>query len=196
MSQINMENSASAAAPQLADDAPTPTVTYYQQLAEHFSKALDEIAALIPQMEGERPATADFIRSHQNIPIVFLGTAIAAVEQVPELQDVRKLDVARARDTLQFIEAFRPMLDKFTRIEKSLAFTLGSRKANLAADALQIYAIAKGVARDPDASTAASIVQNLKRDLGRASALGAAAAAKRKALAAAAPEADKVAAQP
>jgi hypothetical protein len=190
MSQTNMETSASAAAPQLADDTPTPTVTHYQQLAEQFSKALDEIAALIPQLQGEHPATANFVRSHQNIPVEFLGTAIAAVEQVPELQGVRKLNISEARDTLQFIEAFRPILDKALRFAKTLGFTLGTRKANLAADALQIYSIAKGVARDPNASLVASIVQDLKRDLGRARALGVTAAAKRKALASATPPRD------
>jgi hypothetical protein len=95
------------------------------------------------------------------------ATAIASVEQSPELQGVNKLDVSAARDTLQFIEAFRPVQDKVSAFANSLKFTIASRKATLAADALQIYFIAKGVARDPGAAAVASHVSNLKRDLGR-----------------------------
>ena len=146
---------------------PTPTLTHYQQLADQFSKALDEIAAIIPKLESSHVATANFVRSHLNVPTEFLATAIAAVEQVPELQNVNKLDVVAARDTLQFIEAFRPIEDKVMAFAKSLKFTMASRKASLAADALQIYSIAKGVARDPGSAGVASIVANLKRDLGR-----------------------------
>lgn len=145
----------------------TPTVTHYKQLADQFSQALDEIASIIPKLEAQHPATANFVRSHLNVPTEFLATAIAAVEQTPELQGVNKLDVAAARDTLQFIDAFRPIQDKVTAFANSLKFTMASRKASLAADALQIYSIAKGIARDPGAAAVASLVSNLKRDLGR-----------------------------
>jgi len=173
MSTNPNQPTAAAAAPPKVDAAPdqtpvpTPTVTFYQKLADDFSKALDEIAQIIPKLEITHPATANFVRSHLNVPTEFLATAIAAVEQTPELQGTGKLDVTAARDTLQFIEAFRPVQDKVTAFANSLKFTMASRKASLAADALQIYSIAKGVARDPGAAAVASLVSNLKRDLGR-----------------------------
>src|SRR5437763_3477999 len=107
----------------------TPTVTYYQQLAEQFSAELDDVVALIPNLESPHPLTANFVRSHVNVPFEFLGTAIFAVEQVPELRSVNKLDVDAARATLQFIEAFRPIYDKLMRLANSLKFTMSSRKA-------------------------------------------------------------------
>jgi len=146
----------------------TPTITHYQQLADAFMKDLDEIASIIPKLEASHISTATFVRTHLNIPTEFLATAIAAVEQTPALQGVDKLDVAAARDTLQFIEAFRPVLDKVSAFASSLRFTMNSRKASLALDALQIYDIAKGVARDPGSAAVASLVANMKRDLGRA----------------------------
>ncbi len=148
-------------------NTPTPTVTHYQQLADQFSKALDDLAAIVPQLEASHATTANFVRSHLNVPTEFLATAIAAVEEVPELQNVNKLDVVSARDTLQFIEAFRPVQDKLTAFANTLKFTMASRKATLAADALQIYSIAKGIARDPGSAAVVSLVANLKRDLGR-----------------------------
>lgn len=149
------------------DQPSTLTVTHYQQLAAQFMAALDEIATIIPKLEAAHISTANFVRSHLNVPIEFLGTATAAVEQTAELQGVKKLDVASARDTLQFIDAFRPVLDKVSAFAKNLQFTLNSRKASLASEALQIYDIAKGLARDPNSATVASLVANMKRDLGR-----------------------------
>lgn len=146
---------------------PTPTITFYQQLADEFMKELDEIAPIIPQLEAAHISTANFVRSHLNVPNEFLATALAAVEQTPALQAVNKLDVLAARDTLQFIEAFRPVLDKVSAFANALKFTIASRKASLAADSLQIYDIAKGLARDPGSAALASVVANLKRDLGR-----------------------------
>jgi hypothetical protein len=146
---------------------PSPTITHHQQLADAFSRALDEIAAAIPRLEITHPTTVTFVRTHQNVSLEFISSAVAAVEQSPELQGVNKLDVTAARDTLQFIEAFRPVQDKVSALANSLKFTIASRKASLAADSLQIYSIAKGVARDPGAAAVASHVSNLRRDLGR-----------------------------
>src|SRR6185369_16505012 len=98
---------------------PTPTITHYQQIADDFSKALDQISQMIPNLEMQHPATVNFVRSHTNVPTEFLATAIAAVEQTPQLQNTGKLDVTAARDTLQFIDAFRPIHDKVTAFAKS-----------------------------------------------------------------------------
>jgi hypothetical protein len=80
----------------------TPTITFYKQLADEFMKELDEIAPIIPQLEAAHISTVNFVRSHLNVPIKFLATAIAAVEQTAALQAVNKLDVLAGRDTLQF----------------------------------------------------------------------------------------------
>jgi hypothetical protein len=80
----------------------TPTITFYKQLADEFMRELDDIAPIIPQLEASHISTANFVRSHLNVPNEFLATAIAAVEQTPALQAVNKLDVLAARDTLQF----------------------------------------------------------------------------------------------
>lgn len=145
----------------------SPTVTHYQQLASEFMAALDDIANIIPKLEAAHVSTANFVRSHLNVPMEFLATATASVEQTAELQAVKKLDVTSARDTLQFIDAFRPVLDKVIVFAKNLQFTLNSRKASLSSEALQIYVIAKGLARDPKSASVASLVANMKRDLGR-----------------------------
>ena len=153
--------------PEGTPTTPTPTVTHYQQLADAFMRDLDEISSSIPKLEAEHITTASFVKTHQNVPNQFLATVISAVEQTVELQGVRKLDPVAARDTLQFIEAFRPVFDKVTAFARNLQFTLKSRKATLVLDSLQIYHIAKGIARDANSAALASLVDNMQRDLGR-----------------------------
>ena len=129
--------------------------------------ALDEISRIIPKLEAIHVSTATLVRSRLNVPNEFLATVTAAVEQVPELQAIQKLDVNAARDTLQFLEAFRPVRDKVDAFAKNLKYTMDSRKAKLATDSLLTYDVAKGLARDPNSATIASLVANMKRDLGR-----------------------------
>lgn len=150
-----------------AVEPPTPTITHYQQVAAEFMSALDEISQIIPKLEAIHVSTANLVRSRLNVPNEFLATVTAAVEQVSELQAINKLDVNAARDTLQFLEAFRPVRDKVDAFAKNLKYTMDSRKAKLATDSLLTYDVAKGLARDPNSATIASLVQNMKRDLGR-----------------------------
>jgi hypothetical protein len=157
-----------AAADGTVPDQPVgPTVTHYQQLASQFIVALDQIAAIIPRLEAVHVSTAKSVRSRLNIPIEFLATTTSAVEQTPELQAVRQFDATEARDTLQFLDAFKPVLDKVATFATNLEFTMQTRKSSLTVNALRMYSIAKGIAKDPNSAQVASLVGNMKRDLGR-----------------------------
>jgi hypothetical protein len=148
-------------------DTPSPTITHYQQVAAQFMSALDEISQIIPKLEAIHVSTASLVRARLNIPNAFLATVTAAVEQVPELQALQKLDVNSARDTLQFLEAFRPVRDKVDAFATNLKYTMDSRKAKLATESLVTYDVAKGLSRDPNSAIIGSHVLNMKRDLGR-----------------------------
>lgn len=56
--------------------------------------------------------------------------------------------MSTARDTLQFVEVFRPVVDRLNAFTRSLQFTMSSRRAALASQALQVYFIARGLTRD------------------------------------------------
>src|ERR1700682_3626152 len=170
-----MENStqviASGAAAVAAATDPTtlsPTVTHYQQLADEFLKTLDTLAATLPIFEASHVTTFKFVRGKLNVPLQFLASAVAAVEQAPDLQAMKKLDTTQARDTLQFLDAFRTVVDKVTSFANALQFTMNARRAGLAADALQIYGIAKEAMRDPAAALVTGPhVVSMQRDLKR-----------------------------
>jgi hypothetical protein len=145
----------------------TPTVTHYEQVAAKLSSAIDEALALMPIFTPSHPLTKGSVLSQVSVSDAFILTTIAAVEANPELKSVNKFDVTAARDLLQLSDAFRPMVDKLNGAAKNVKFTIDLKRAEIVADALQTYDIAKGVARDAEATTAAEHVGNLKRDLGR-----------------------------
>jgi hypothetical protein len=166
MSQETLRHVQQAATADPAADQ-TPTLTHYDQLAAQLSASVGGLIAQIPRFESTHATTAGFVKTNKQFPADFIATVLAAVEANPELQRLEKFDVTEARDTLQFIEAFRPLVDQVDALARDLKFTIDARKAKVAADGLQIYAIAKGIARDPSSAVVAAHVRNMKRDLGR-----------------------------
>ena len=149
-------------------DAPaTLTVTYYRQLAAYVSTVIDEVSVIIPGLLGPVVPRGRSATAYLNVPMKFLGTTIHSVEQNVELQVIRKLDVHRGRDTLQLIEAFRPMRDKIRAFDRNLGHALNSRQSELALEALNTYAAAQSLARDESSSSLTAATDNMKRDLGR-----------------------------
>src|SRR5258707_200120 len=137
---------------------PSPTPTHYGQLAAQISAALIELAKLFPTLEGQHPLTQTFVRTHQNVPIDFIQTVTSAVASTAVLQGVNKFDVAQGRDVVQFVQAFKPVYDELITLARNLKFTIDSRRASMAADSLQMYNIAKGIARDPSSTDVLSHV--------------------------------------
>ena len=152
-----------------ADPVPaqTPTITHYQQVAANLNKAIDDMLALMPAFVEAHPATKRAVRTQRSVSNDFIVSAIAAVEQNPEIEGLHDFNVAEARDTLQFSEAFRPMKDKLNAAAVNVEFSIGFRRANIVEPALQVYAVTKGLARNPARTSAAAHAANLKRDLGR-----------------------------
>ena len=111
----------------------TPTVTEMDRVAEQVRATIDSVAALIPRLEQPHPSTRHRIRAHRTVPRAFIVSMIAAVEEIETLRLVRKFDVDDARETLQFIDAFRPIVDQLQALTSALRFTIESRKARVVA---------------------------------------------------------------
>jgi hypothetical protein len=129
--------------------------------------SVEALAAQITVLQAPHPAMAKRVRRQRVIPKEFIWSAIAAVEALPVLESVNKFNPANAREVLQFEEAFIPVVRRIEMLAANLRYTLEARRADVTDAALQIYAIAKGVARDPDSADVAGHVALMKRDLGR-----------------------------
>lgn len=143
------------------------TITDMDRSAEKVRAAINAAAQLIPRLEKPHPSTRHRIRAHRTVPRAFIASIIAAVEDVETLQSAGRFDVADARETLQFIDAFRPVADQLAALVDALRFTIESRKARVVAAGLQSYAIARGLARDEENSPLTEHLSTLERDLHR-----------------------------
>jgi hypothetical protein len=148
---------------------PWPTITASDRLAAEIIEAIDAIAARIPCLEGPHPMTAPSVRSGRTVPKAAIISMIAAVEDQPQLQQLETFNIDYARETLQFNEAFRHVIDRLNALTASVSFTMEARKANVAFELLRTYGVMKAIARDPGSAGMFSHVQNVRRDLGRKS---------------------------
>jgi len=147
---------------------PTGVITNFQQIADQLMLDVDKITAAIPKLAaGSHISTVKFVRGHLNIPNAFLASAISAVEQIDALSRTELFDSATGRETLQYVEAFKPLLVKLAALYDRLAYTLQSLKATLAADALRIYGLTKEIGLKPGNLATASVAASMKQDLGR-----------------------------
>ena len=142
------------------------TITKQERLANEILRDLDAITKKIEKLERGRLEDEGFVRAHVNVPIRFLHTTVALVEQTPVLAAMKKLNAVEGRDTLQFLGAFGAVHDRVMALGQQLKLNLKSRKARLAAQSLQIYRIARGLASHGKDPELAAYVAMLGRDLG------------------------------
>lgn len=147
--------------------ATTPTVTEMDRVAEQVRAAVEAVAALIPRLERPHPGRARQFRAHRTVPRDFVRSMIAAVDQLEGLRNVQTFDAAEAEETLQFIDAFRPVADQLAALTAAVRYTMEIRKSHVVDAALQTYDIARALARDGEDLELAAQLDNLKRDLRR-----------------------------
>ena len=162
-----MSDTIASGAPLPGQEPVTPTTTHYQEVAKQFLDAFIAAIAQIPMLEEKHATTAQFVQTHSGFSNDFVSTVLTSVEADPQLQSINKFDVVEARDTLQYLEAFRSVIDQVEMFVTTLKFSCAARKARVVAQALQTYAIAKGLGRDASSASVASLAKIMKRDLNR-----------------------------
>jgi uncharacterized protein with PIN domain len=145
----------------------TPTTTEMDRIADTISTAVKAVASLIPGLEIPQDLTRRQVRAQRTVPREFIESMIAAVEQVESLRAIGKFDPEDAREALQFIDAFRPVVDQLQALTDALKFTLEWRKARAASGALLTYGVARELARDENVTPLTAHNEFLKRDLRR-----------------------------
>jgi hypothetical protein len=140
-----------------ATSGPTPVLTAYEQLVANLNNAIDALVAQIPEFQVPHPTNTKFVRSHQNVPLEFSVSALAAVNDSPALQASNTLDVNEAREALQFISAFQQLYEKVTLLSQNLKFTIMERRAQVSVKSQMVYGVAKQLVRDPNSNIAGHV---------------------------------------
>lgn len=144
-----------------------PVLTRYQQLANELFADLQTIRGKVPELEAPHPETKQFVDTMRGVPRSFVDTVVGQVQQIPEYQAANRLDVPNALSSLQLVDGFRPFIDALRTLLTVFENTADVNYARVANSALQVYQIAKGLARDLNSPHIATSVEILREALGR-----------------------------
>lgn len=140
------------------------TVTQYQQLAAQLKSAIAAVLTAMPAFEQpgstNKPAPV-----HIGVPVQFVATTAAAMSGNEIGVAPHVFDPADAQNVLQFVEAFKPLVDDAAALAAKLDLAVKSQFSRVAAGALNAYAIARRIARNGDPGIQIH-VRNMRRDLG------------------------------
>jgi hypothetical protein len=154
-----------------AEGTPYLTITRYELLARDVTDALHAMMEELPKLAPKERRSGSFIRTHIGIPQKFVDTTVGAVEHDPELGQLNQMNLSAAYSTRQLASAFRPVVRELARVTDELQLLLDTRQANVAAEALKIYELAKALFRRKVHSghrdAGALTIRQMKRDLGR-----------------------------
>jgi hypothetical protein len=144
-----------------------PVLTRYQQIATELFGDLQTIRGKLPELEAPHPETKAFVDSMRRIPRSFVDTMVGQVQQVPEYQSANRLDVQNALSSLQLVDGLRPFVDALRTLLTVVENTVDVNYARVANSALELYQIAKGLARGLNSPHIATSVEILSEALGR-----------------------------
>ena len=137
-----------------------------ENLANEIVADLDAITAKVARFEQATRESEENMRAFVNVPKDFMVSTVALVEQRNDLLALKKLDPVEARETLEYMYAFPMVYDRVNGLARQVKLDLKSRKARLASQCMQIYAIIKSLARDGHDPGLAAYVEILGRNLG------------------------------
>ena len=126
---------------------PDYVATDHLKFADELSALLDQFIAKLPYAENPGEPLQS-IYGYLSIPEEFRHSAIAMVADSEALQALQRLQVDDAREVQQFNEAFGPLAKKLIGAGEALQLTIDVKLARLNRGALQIYGVARELARN------------------------------------------------
>lgn len=147
-------------------DASEPRRIDFERFAKEIIADLDAVSAKIETLERWEFESEDAMRAYVNVPETFLHSTVALVQDTPTLRELNRLDVADGRETLEYLAAFASVYNRTDALRTRVKLNMKSRKTRLAAQAMQIYALAKTLARDGKNPGLAAHLEVLAHDLG------------------------------
>lgn len=145
----------------------TPVVVDYDTQAATLQAMVQNVPQIVPHWLPFHPTNSRAIRGGRAVSESFIAEVGSAVAATSELQSLNSFDVDEARDAQKYKTAYQPVAQLFTRIGRSLQFSIDSRMAKAGTQALQTYYLAKGLGRTPNFADALDVAKTLSDALGR-----------------------------
>jgi hypothetical protein len=144
---------------------PGATVTHYQETADQVKKFIESARATMPTVDVPADLTLD---SPQKIlRDEFIATAVGMYDGSSDLQKFPVIDLTDARDTLQYMDAYRPVILLLENQIRHLKMQFKVRKQRAAENALLVYQLAKTVSRATPGVDLDAHLGTMKRQLSR-----------------------------
>ena len=145
-----------------------PVRTKYNDQADGYVAKLNAMMAEFPvEFQTRHRTKARLVDARIGVPMKCLSAGVAALERSPKLQSVSRIDAAEARDQLQMLEAYLPVLLLAEKFFFDMKFTLNTIRADLANNTLKVYGVAKTLGRDGEDPESAQLADVMGRELGR-----------------------------
>jgi hypothetical protein len=149
------------------EEAPVagPVFTTYEKIVAGIITSVDEEVAQLPGYNEDLSDLPQNLR--RLVTMKFVDLTVNAIDASSELQGANQLDVKECRDTLQYSQAVKVLIDHFRGVTRRLELLSRSRDARAGRSALSVYHIAKRIASEPNNTHLVMHVDNLKTELQR-----------------------------
>jgi hypothetical protein len=146
-------------------DNPGATVTHYREKADEVRKLIEAVRAAIPAIDV--PADMSLNSPVPTLKDSFIATAAGMYDGSSDLQTFPAIDVNDAEDTLQYMDAFRPVILLLESQIRHIKLQFRARKKAASEKALRVYDLAKAVQRVTPGADLDAHLGSLKAQLGR-----------------------------
>lgn len=138
--------------------------------AEPAKALLDKIRALraeIPRFRVELPEEKIRMAGVASVPDPFLESASVTVERSERLEVAANSNAPTLRDAFAYSLAYDAVVQELGALQRDMAHTIRFERARAALSALDIYAIARRMAKQKDGAELIPHVQDMRRKLKR-----------------------------
>ena len=139
--------------------APSPHAEAAKVLIDKIRSLREEIPRFVP----EEKSLTRLLARRGRMPEAGLELASAALQQSPRLEIAAGSDAASLRDSFAFAIAYMSVVRELLVLARSVAHTIRQERARAGASALDIYAIARRLSRQPDGVEFAPFVEDMAR---------------------------------
>ena len=142
--------------------APSPHAEAAKAFIEKLRALRDEIPRFTTEDFGNRR-----LQNGTSVPERFMESASAAVQQSTRLEQAGGADATTLRDAYAYAIAFDPAVQEVIALGKFLAHTVRQQRVSASACALDVYALAKRLARRKDGAELKPFVEDMREKLGK-----------------------------
>ena len=138
--------------------------------AEGAKALLDKIRALgaeIPRFTGPSAIDGRRLANLLSVTDAFMESAGVAVQKSSRLQQAGGVDAATLRDSFGFAISYDAVVVELLALAQAVASSIRAQRAEAAASALDVYAIAQRLSRSKDGAELRPHVEDMRKKLNR-----------------------------